>query len=234
MNVFPFRAAGIPAALMLAGALATTPAAASGVHMGYWTGDKNDRDRFQYALMERGGSMTNSMWSDEVSGDFAKLQKEVESTGREVLWFSIGEKAYVVRDAPSIERAHEIVKPMTELGKQQGELGRQQGELGRQQGKLGKFQGRIGAIQGRVAALQATRDPESRREAAALRRELDELSSEMRVLGQRQRELGEKQRVLGERQSQLGERQQAASRVAGDQLRALAESSIRSGKAERL
>ena len=240
MQALPIRAHTHPSLLTwsagaaLALVLAASSATAGGVHIGHWTDDKHDPDGFQYALIQTGSETTCSVNGGRAWNDIEQLQNEVEKSGREVLWFSIRDKAYVVRDPGAIRRAREIVRPMTDLGKQQGELGRQQGELGRRQGELGAFQGRLGAMQGRVAALQATRDPETRREVAELRQQLAELSAEVRALGQRQRVLGDRQRVLGDRQRVLGQRQAAASRLAHEQLRALAETSIRNGDAERL
>ena len=48
-----------------------------------------------------------------------------------------------------------------------------------------------------------------------------------------QRKLGEKQSALGDQQAQLGRQQAEAARRAWQQLRALVEEAIRSGKAER-
>ncbi len=240
MNALRIRTGGCPGLLpastaaVLVALVGPSPALAGGASFGYWTGDSNGRAGFQYALIERDSQTSCSVWNDAAWTDIGRLQKEVESSGREMLWFTVGERSYVVRDPAVIHRAHDIVQPMAELGKQQGELGRQQGELGRRQGELGALQGRLGALQGRVSAVQASRDPDARREAAELRRQLEELSSEARELGQRQRALGQRQRELGERQTVLGARQREASRMAEAQLRTLAETSVRNGKAEAL
>ena len=217
----------------LAAVLAVMPASAGGVHFGYSTG-KHDPDKFQYAIIESGSQTTCSVSGDDSWARIEKLQKEVKATGRQLMWFNVDGKDYVVRDAGALRRAQEIVRPMSELGRQQGELGAQQGELGARQGELGALQGRMGALQARIAALQMSRDSETRSEAAELRRQLDALSADTRELGARQRELGDRQRVLGERQRILGERQRAASQLASEQLQNLAASSIRNGTAERL
>ena len=217
----------------LAAILAWAPAFAGGVHFSY-ADKKHDPNAFQYAIIESGSQTTCSVWGEQVWDQIGRLQKEVKATGREVMWFSIGENEYVVRDAAAVRRALEIVEPMSALGKQQGELGARQGELGARQGELGALQGRIGALQGRVARLEAaTRDPETRREAAEIRRELAQLNTQANSLGQRQRDLGQRQRVLGEQQRVLGERQREASLLANEQLRDLAEKALRDGTAER-
>ncbi len=240
MNPLPIRTGGCPGSLassMVALILAlagATPALAGGASFGYWTGDSDGSSGFQYALIERDSQTSCSVWNDDAWADIGRLQEEVESSGRELLWFTVGDESYVVRDPAVIRRAHDIVQPMAELGKQQGELGRQQGELGRRQGELGALQGRIGALQGRVSALQASRNTDAHSEVAELRRQLEELSTEAHELGQRQRALGQRQRELGERQAELGARQRQATKMAEAQLRTLAETSVRSGRAEEL
>ncbi len=220
-------------ALAFAAVFAATPAAAGGVHFGY-SDKRHDPNEFQYAIVEGGSQTTCSIWNEEIWAKLERLQKEVSNTGRQVMWFSMRGTEYVVRDAAAMRRAREIVQPMTDLGKQQGELGAQQGVLGARQGELGALQGRIGSLQGRAAALQAAaNDPATRAEAAEIRQQLAELSAQARALGQRQRGLGERQRILGARQRELGERQREASLLAHEQLRTLAEKTIRDGTAER-
>jgi hypothetical protein len=229
MNFVNHRYAALAATLAL---VAATTASAGSVHYGY-SGAKHDPDKFQYAIIER-GSQTCSISGDDSWARIEELQDEVKETGREVMYFRIGGKDYVVRDRAAVRRAIEITRPMSELGKQQGELGARQGELGARQGELGALQGRIGALQGRVAALQASRDPQTRAEAAEIRAQLAELSAEARALGARQRDLGARQRELGARQRVLGERQREASKLAHEELRTLAEKTIRDGTADRM
>lgn len=239
MNVFSPRLDGRHArstasiTCALVAVLAVAPAFAGGVHFSY-ADKKHDPNAFQYAIIESGSQTTCSVWGEDTWDQIGQLQEEVKRTGREVMWFRIGDNEYVVRDRAALRRALEIVQPMSELGKQQGELGARQGELGARQGELGALQGRIGALQGRVSRLAAaSRDPETRREAAEIRRELAQLNTQANSLGQRQRELGERQRVLGQQQRVLGERQREASLLAIEQLRDLAEKALRDGTAER-
>jgi len=245
----PRAGSGTWSALFCLSALfSTVPASAGGASFGYWTGDGGGRDHFSYAVIEPGSHMHGSFSTDEIPNGIGWLEEEVESTNRAVLWFALGDLSYVVRDPAAVRRAQEIIEPMSQLGAQQGELGRQQGELGRRQGELGRTQGELGALQGRIGALQsrfsamqALADEASADEMSELRRQLEELKGYQLELGQRQRELGQhqrelgmRQRELGMRQRELGMRQREASRAAEAQLRTLAESSVRSGKAEEL
>jgi len=225
-GVEPANGAGVSAA----------PAArhGAGFSIGTSSGRHGDHADFQYALIERGSQTTCSVSDQEHWHTIGTLQKEVESTGHELLWLVVGDREYVIRDRALVERAHTIVQPMTDLGRQQGELGAQQGALGSRQGQLGAIQGRIGALQARFARLDVGADESSRAERAELRKQLEELSSDARELGSRQRELGERQRVLGERQRELGERQRTASLKAFAGLRALADDAIENGAAEEL
>jgi len=232
----PVRPTLVLLTLALIGLPAAARADASGLHargfsFGYTSGHE---DPFQYALIEK-GSMTTGAVSDRdrwrAVGD---LQREVNASGRECLWFAIDQRSYVIRDAALLDRAHAILQPMNELGRQQGRLGAQQGELGRQQGELGRLQGRIGTLQGRVARLQAMRsdDDDVRAQLDDLQQQLRELGGQARMIGARQQELGARQRELGERQRELGEQQRIASARATRELRELARDAIDDGKAE--
>jgi chromosome segregation ATPase len=201
--------------------------------MGFHVSSSDHAD-FQYALIESGSNTSCSVSDNDAWQTIGKLQKEVESTGHEVMWFELDGKEYALRDRATVERAHTIVQPMMELGSQQGKLGSEQGELGRRQGELGRIQGRIGELQGRFARLQATSSSESRTELEDLRQQLDELRADARDLSERQRELGARQHELGARQRELGERQRIASKEAMVQLKSLGADAIQSGKAELL
>jgi bla regulator protein blaR1 len=224
-------ALALPAA---AGDRTTSPARhAHGYSMGFHVSSSGSAD-LQYAIIESGNNTTCSVSDDDAWRVIGTLQKEVESSGHELIWFALDGKDYAVRDEAVIERAREIVRPMNELGRQQGRLGSEQGELGRRQGELGRIQGRIGELQGRFARLQATSSSESRTEIEDLRQQLEGLRSDARDLGERQRELGAQQRELGARQRELGERQRIASKEAMTRLRSLAEDAVKSGKADRI
>ena len=197
------------------------------------TNSSGERDDFQYALVMRDHEL-NCALSNRDYRTIGKLEDEVERTGREVFYFAIGEREYVIRDTALVSRAGEIVEPMNRLGKEQGRLGSMQGELGRRQGELGSLQGEVGQVEGQLASLEARDDDRHRAELDELRQQLRELSAQVRALSVRQRALGEQQAELGRQQRLLGEQQARASRLAFAQLRELADKAIASGKAEAL
>jgi hypothetical protein len=238
----PFTAGVAAAAAGLLVAALSVPAIAGdstssqhsyGYAMGFHVSSSGHSD-FQYAIIESGTNTTCSISDDDAWQAIGKLQKEVESTGHEVMWFALDGKDYAIRDHALIDRAQDVIRPMNELGRQQGDLGRQQGELGRKQGELGRLEGRIGQLQGRFAQLEAYSSVESRTELEDLRQQLDGLRADARELAEHQRDLGARQRELGARQRELGERQRIASREAMIKLQSLAEDAIKSGKAVRL
>jgi hypothetical protein len=97
------------------------------------------RMEFQFALLQTGRSMTCATDSRNFGHTFSRLQDEVESTGHEVLWFSIKDRPYVIRDSSTVERAHRILEPMTRLGTEQGRVGSMQAELGAQQARASRL-----------------------------------------------------------------------------------------------
>lgn len=202
-----------------------------GAEFGYSTSSPGEGHWFQYALIERGGNTSCAADGNHMR-TIGWLQDEARRTGREVLWFSMDDREYVIHDQATIERAHEIVEPMSRLGAEQGRLGSRQGEIGRRQGELGSLQGQMGHLQAQLASLRARGDSRYRAELGELRQQLAELSAQVRLLGERQRELGAQQWVLGQRQRELGEQQRRASLLAFDQLRSLADKSIASGTAK--
>ena len=54
------------------------------------------------------------------------------------VWFRRNGKAYIIRDAATVQQAKAFLAPQEALGKQQEELGRQQEALGSQQEELGR------------------------------------------------------------------------------------------------
>ena len=84
------------------------------------TSSARGRSAFQYAVLGPGHSSMCAFDGDQSLRTFDKLSDEVERTGRAVLWFVIDGKEYVVRDEATVERAHEIVEPMSRLGEEQG------------------------------------------------------------------------------------------------------------------
>ena len=201
-------------------------AAAAGGY-GYSVTSSGEGDDFQYAFVMRGRELSCVLNRQNTGNAVAKLEDEVDRTGREVLYVAIGDREYVIRDSSTIARAREIVEPMNRLGSMQGDLGRKQGELG-------SLQGQVGQVEGQLARLEARDDDSHRADLDELRQQLRELSAQVRAISERQRTLGEQQRELGERQRELGQQQARASRLAFSQLRELAEKAIASGNAKSL
>jgi len=229
----------VPVLAVLAGGWADPAAAGAGgfrtggVGFGYSTSSHShsDRSAFQYALIMRHGEMNCAVDNDAwpAIGD---LQREVDRTGHDVFWFARDGRDYVIRDAATVARVHDIVEPMMKLGAEQGRLGSMQGELGRQQGEYGAMQGRLGAIQARIASLDGIDDSRYESEMRELRVQLGVISQRMRELGERQRTLGEQQQELGRQQRELGAQQRRASQLASDQLQSLADQAIAKGTAQ--
>ena len=209
-------------------------------------GFSNDGSRFAYALITPGEEGNTTLSGDTDSGDWESLGALARREGREIFWFRLDRREYLVRDAATLERAREITRPMREIGAKQGELGARQGRIGAQQGAIGARQGRVGMKQGLVSsriarldvAIERARrrgDPtgELQRQRRSLDDEMDALGDEMSELGRQMAPLGERQSELGRQQSELGRQQEAAGRRATGELRVLAEAAIRSGNAER-
>jgi bla regulator protein BlaR1 len=171
--------------------------------------------------------------------DFRELRREY---GRQFFWFRHDGRAYVVRDAATIQKLIDLYRPQSELGREQGELGRKQGALGRKQGELGRRQGELGREQGLLGAEQArlaTRfddddDPGVQSRHRELERRERDLSRKQEELGRQQGELGREQSRLGEQQSRLGERQSALSREIEQKVKPLMDEMIRKGVAEQV
>jgi len=189
--------------------LAVSPAQAVSADTVY----SGSSDRLSYVLLT--GNDGSAMMSG--SSDDIRLARSYQAGGAPLLFVRQDGIAYVIRDAATLRRAEEIMRPQQELGRRQGELGKQQGELGRRQGELGREQGRLGAMM-----------------ADARVRELGGLGTQMGELGRRQAELGKQQAALGEKQAALGQEQARLAELARPQFRALVADAIRRGVAQRL
>jgi hypothetical protein len=192
-------------------------------------------DGFSYALISPGSNVTFSDMDGDHRDAFDRLQEDAD---RDLMWFSIDGRGWVVEDARVLDRANAICEPMRTLGKAQGRLGRRQGELGREQGRLGREQGELGRRQALLSARITEASLASRGGSSysrsALRREMTAIGERQRELGRRQSELGAIQSRLGEEQRVLGEQQRAASKKARVEMRRLAEDAIARGLAHRM
>ena len=197
-----------------------------------WSWSYHDNDGYKYVLCAGDMNVVNG----DGDTDFQELRR---TYGRQFFWFRHDGRAYVVRDAATIQRLVELYRPQSELGREQGELGRKQGALGRKQGELGRKQGELGREQGRLGIEQArlARFDDDDPSTAARHRELErherELSLRQADLGREQGVLGREQSKLGEGQSRLGERQSALSRDIEQKLKPMLDEMVRKGVAER-
>jgi hypothetical protein len=190
-----------------------------------------DDDEFSYAVI--GPGQSTHVGSN--SRDWDEIRRLIDDD-REIVWFSLGGRDYVIRRPEWVARAREIVKPMEELGGRQGKLGAQQGYLGAQQAAIGAKQARLGARQGvlstRLARLSLRGADEEDREA--IERELEQLSRRMEALAGDQQPLARQQEELGRRQAALGHEMERLSKRVGVDMRELADEAMAKGAAERL
>jgi DNA repair exonuclease SbcCD ATPase subunit len=172
--------------------------------------------------------------------------------GGDLIWFKHEGKEYVIRDRATIDRAHELYKPIHELGAQQDELGKQQDELGKQQDALGD---QMEEVKVKIPDMTADLDriKERMREIAEkggtqseigdLQSELGELQSrigeiqsqaghEQSKIGRQQGELGRRQGELGRRQGELGRKQGELSRKATQQVESILDDARAKGLAQ--
>lgn len=105
----------------------------------------------------------NSVMIDGTDADAAAV-KRLHKSGEPMLWLRRGDKAYLIRDKATIERAERIHAPLAELARQQGRLAGHRGELaGRRAGlaarsaALAQTQGELAVEQARLAADAAAR-----------------------------------------------------------------------------
>ncbi len=196
----PWLAPAIAAAIAVLGAAPSPVIAPVAAHE--WDGDS-------YILLsggERGATMMSGHTDD------LKRARALQQGGAPLLYLKRGGKAYVVRDAATLEKARAIFKPQEELGRQQAALGSRQAALGSQQAALG-------AQQAKLALRHATS------------RGSDDTARAQDALGKQQAELGERQGALGEEQAKLGERQEKLGREARASFRALVADAVRRGLA---
>ncbi len=228
---FAARAVAISAVL----ALAAAGPAHAGHHAGSFGFSDDEDTHFQFAIPgDDGVASFNSTWS---SHDLARM---VRHQGKNVVWFSLDDRDYVVSDHAWVEHARDLVAPMERLGEQQSALGSQQSELGSQQSMIGMKQARLGAEMGRLggrlgamAERAAYRgDDDADQERHDIQRQMADLQRQMARLNEQQRPFREKQQALGARQAELGRQQREASQRASHELERLARQAIRDGLAK--
>lgn len=207
---------------------APVPGAETVTHGSLRLGHDN-RDAF--VLVKDGHNVMNGSAQD------LKAARSLDD-GKGVLWVRHEGREYVVRDAATLARFHDLHAETMRLGQAQGRLGDQQGKLGERQGELG---GRLGEMGERMAALAAEHARQARAhagdsEAARKAREQAELKvrnaqRELETSGvhQEMERLAARQTELAKQQAELGRKQAAASERARREARQLIEQSIRNG-----
>lgn len=235
--------AALPYRVVASAATAPAPAAAPkattlAVH-------RTRGDDYAYILMQ-GDHAT----ADAASEDFKAMARVRGDSRSPLLWVRQENRAYVIRDAATIERAQAVWKPVHALGEQQAALGEQQAALGRKQAALGQQMAGLGSrmadigrqhaeMAARQASLAMNDSPaaeheraEMQRKAAGLGQQQEALDRQQSVLGQQQSGLGTQQAALGEKQAALGEQQAHESDRAHREMQRLIDEAIRNGLAQ--
>jgi len=180
-------------------------------------------------------SMHGSFHGEEVE----RLRARRRTGKSDFIWFRRNGKAYIIRDAATIQQAKALFAPQEALGKQQEELGREQEALGAQQEELGRKMEQVRVevpdLTGEFQKLQAQLDQlhkhgASQEELGDLQGALGDLQGKLGEIqgkaGERQGEFGAKQSELGAQQGKLGEKQGKL----GDEQGRLAEKASREMK----
>jgi hypothetical protein len=170
----------------------------------------------------------------------------------DIIWFRRDRKAYVIRDAATVQQAKALLAPQEALGKQQEELGRQQEALGAQQEELGRRMEQVRVevpdLTAELQKLQAQLDQlhkhgATQEELGELQGALGELQGKLGEIqgkagerqgeiGAKQGELGARQGKLGEQQGKLGEQQERLAKEASRKMKGLLDNALAKGLAQ--
>jgi beta-lactamase regulating signal transducer with metallopeptidase domain len=184
--------------------------------------------------------------------DLEHLRALRKRTNADFIWFRRDSKAYLIRDAATVQQAKALLAPQEALGKQQEELGRQQEALGAQQEELGKQMDQVRVevpdLTAELQKLQAQLDQlhkhgGTQEELGNLQAELGDLQGKLGeiqgkageqegAIGARQGELGALQGKFGEQQGKLGEQQARLAREASRKMKALLDNALAKGLAQ--
>jgi hypothetical protein len=184
--------------------------------------------------------------------DLAHLKALRRASNADIVWFRRNGKAYIIRDAATVQQAKAIWAPREALSKQQEELGRQQEALGAQQEELGKQMEQVRVpvpdLKAELQKLEAQldrlhKDGATQEELGELQGALGGLQGKLGeiqgkagelqgAIGGKQGELGERQGKLGEQQAKLGEQQARLAREASRKMKALLDNALAKGLAQ--
>ena len=188
-------------------------------------------------------------WRDNEAESVKALRQE---SSADFIWFRRNGKAYLIRDAATVQQAKAYWAPQEALGKQQDELGRQQEALGDQQEELGKQMEQVRVevpdLTAKLQKVQAQLDQLHKRgatqeELGDLQGALGDLQGDLGEIqgkagekqgeiGAKQGELGERQGRLGEQQGKLGEEQGRLAEEASRKMRGLLDNALAKGLAQ--
>jgi beta-lactamase regulating signal transducer with metallopeptidase domain len=171
--------------------------------------------------------------------DLDHLKALRRQSNADFIWFRRNGKAYIIRDAATVQQAKGFFAPQESLGKQQEELGRQQEVLGALQEEIGRQMEQVRVevpdLTAELQKLQAQLEQlhkhgGTQEELGELQGALGELQGKLGEIqgkaGERQGAIGAKQGELGARQGKLGEQQGKL----GEELARLAEEASRKMK----
>ena len=177
--------------------------------------------------------------------DLDHLSSLRRQSNADFIWFRRNGKAYIIRDAATVQQAKAIWAPEEALGKQQEELGRQQEALGAQQEELGRQMEQVRVevpdLTADIQKLQAQLDQlhmhgGTQEELASLQGALGELQGKLGEIqgkaGERQGAIGAKQGELGARQGKLGEQQGRLAEEASRKMKGLLDNALAKGLAQ--
>jgi beta-lactamase regulating signal transducer with metallopeptidase domain len=220
----------------------TPPAPAAG----QWRYPESDED----VLIFFGDSFSGTgVYRDS---DLEHLRALRRASKVDIIWFRRNGKAYIIRDAATVQQAKALLAPQEALGKQQEELGRQQEALGAQQEELGRRMEQVRVevpdLTAELQKLQAQLDQlhkhgATQEELGELQGALGELQGKLGEIqgkagerqgeiGAKQGELGARQGKLGEQQGKLGEQQERLAKEASRKMKGLLDNALAKGLAQ--
>ena len=198
-------------------------------------------------VITSGGSLSAS--GSFRDSDLQRLKALRRQSNADFIWFRRDRKAYIIRDAATVQQAKAFLAPQEALGKQQEELGRQQEALGAQQEELGRqmeqvrvevpdLTAELQKLQARLEQLH--KQGGTQEELGDVQGALGELQGKLGELqgkagarqgaiGGKQGELGAQQGKLGEQQEKLGEQQARLAEEASRKMKALLDNALAKG-----
>jgi beta-lactamase regulating signal transducer with metallopeptidase domain len=211
----------------------------------------NDRDSGDdWVITSASGSL--SMHGSFHGYEVERLRARRRTSNSDFIWFRRDRKAYIIRDAATVQQAKALLAPQEVLGKQQEELGRQQEALGAQEEELGRQMEQVRVevpdLTAELQKVQAQLDQlhkhgATQEELGDLQGALGELQGKLGEIqgkagerqgeiGAKQGELGAQQGKLGEQQGKLGEEQGRLAEKASREMKGLLDNALAKGLAQ--